>query len=218
MEHKMTDEFFANKAAQMTDAQAAIKPIKPTQAATLAKQAEQDATQAAQAAAEQAATLAKQAEQEAAQAAQDEQAATQAAQDEKAATQAAQDEQAATQAAQDEQAATQAAQDEQAATQAAQDEQPEPVQKPKAKKKAAPQLDAQQLRELLELVEGGNSTFLRAELIDRLAKLHKAKIERAEGRTNIDMAGLQASAASDEVAFTVWCNAARRACLSRKAV
>jgi hypothetical protein len=208
MEHKMTDEFFANKAAQMTDAQAAIKPIKPTQAATLAKQAEQDATQAAQAAAEQAATLAKQAEQEAAQAAQDEQAATQAAQDEKAATQAAQDEQ----------AATQAAQDEQAATQAAQDEQPEPVQKPKAKKKAAPQLDAQQLRELLELVEGGNSTFLRAELIDRLAKLHKAKIERAEGRTNIDMAGLQASAASDEVAFTVWCNAARRACLSRKAV
>jgi riboflavin biosynthesis pyrimidine reductase len=172
MEHKMPDKFFANKAAQMTDAQAAIKP---TQAATLAKQAEQ-------------AAQAKQAEQEAAQ---DEQAATQA-------TQATQD-------------ATQAAQDEQAA-------QPEPVQKLKAKKKAAPQLDAQQLRELLELVEGGNSTFLRAELIDRLAKLHKAKIERAEGRTNIDMAGLQASAASDEVALTVWCNAARRACLSRKAL
>jgi DNA polymerase II small subunit/DNA polymerase delta subunit B len=198
MEHKMTDKSFATKAAQMTDAQAA----------TLAKQAEQ-AAQAKQA--ELAEQEAAQAEQEAAQAAQAEQEAAQAAQDEQAATQAAQDEQDTTQAAQDEQDTTEAAQDEQEA-------QPEPVQKRKAKKWAAPQLDAQQLRDLLELVEVGNTIWLRAELIDRLAKLHKAKIERAEGRTHIDMAGVKASAASDEVALTVWCNAARRACLSRKAV
>jgi hypothetical protein len=90
--------------------------------------------------------------------------------------------------------------------------------KPKSKKKDAPPLDAAQLRELLAQVETGNNRLQRAALIERLAKLPKVKIEQAEDQTMISMGGVQVIAASDEAALSLWCNAARRACLSGRAV
>jgi membrane protein involved in colicin uptake len=91
--------------------------------------------------------------------------------------------------------------------------------KAKAARKSKPVLDAGKLRELIAVVEAGNTKLQRLDLVARLELEEGASLEDNGATYGVTMAGITASATSGvQGALANWCNAARRKCLSGEAV